>query len=261
MKFLTCLLALLSTALLTSQDLKTKKEYHNFPKHHKSFKELYTINKKTKLKEGAYLQLNAVSGDTLTMGYYTMGERTGPWKFYQGGGVLAFNYDYDTESFRFHNRPITDSIMLPVMRTQGFQMEKVDREPIFLGYVGEFKDRVYLPIELEKLIKLAQKKQGMTVLSMMVDARGKLRAVRIEETHDLEVAKMLVAAVKNVEGEWVPAIQDGIPVNTKIHLLHDLRLKMNPVGMPNSLQLEEKPGIYLIKSQFIGITRVVPANR
>jgi len=44
------------------------------------------------------------------------------------------------------------------------------------------------------------------------------------ETHDLEIAKMLITAMKAVKGGWLPAVQNGIPVSSKIYLLHDLGL-------------------------------------
>ncbi|MGB5237535.1 MAG: hypothetical protein WBN59_07845 [Flavobacteriaceae bacterium] len=147
------------------------------------------------------------------------------------------------------------------MRNGAFPIESVDREPFYLGYNEEFKDRILLHLDIEKIINLAKKNQGITVLSLVVDPRGQPRAIRTEETHDLEIAKLLIAAIKQVEGAWLPAIQSGIPVSTKIYLLHDLRFSAGNTTASAMPEFNERPGVYVLNTHFIGVRRAIPSNR
>ena len=255
MKLLTTLLLVFSFASLNAQKLKTKKENHRY------FREVYTINKATKLKEGAFKQIHSRNEVTLCEGNYSQGQRIGVWKFYDQEGVLSFTYNYDAKSVEKLKNTASDGLLIPVMRSGQFIQEQVDREPYFLGYEGELEARLSLQMDVQKLIKRAEKKQGITVLSMLVDARGQLRAIRAEETHDLEVAKMLIAAMKTTKDSWLPAVQDGQPVSSKIFLVHDLRLSKGNVSPQNAPQLKAKPGVHVFRSHFVGVTRTVPVRR
>lgn len=255
MKFLTLTMLLCCFVLSWAQKVKTKTEKNRY------FKEIYQIDKASRLKNGDYVQLNPESRDTLCTGMYTKGEPIGLWKFYSQEGTLSHSYDYHTKSFRKYINPEVGTIELPVMRNGAFPVERVDREPVYLGYEGEFKDQILLQLDIESLIKKAQKKQGISVLSMVVDARGQPRVVRAEETHDLEIARMLIAAMKEVKGDWLPAVQNGDPVSTKIYLLHDLRLSEGGTSTPAGPEFSEKPGVYVLNTHFIGVRRAVPSNK
>lgn len=249
MKFLTVVLALHIVAITFSQDLKTKKENHKY------FKEIYQIDKKTKIKEGSYKLTDNATGNILSEGQYSRGERVGLWKFYQHKGGLSHSYDYGTETLQLAPRNGVGEIEIPVLRSGEFVLETVDQEPFYLGYLEEFKDRILEQLNMGKFVEISRKKEGTTLLSMMIDGRGQLRAVRVEETHDLEVAKMLVEATKNVEGQWYPAIQDGSLVNARIYLIHDLRSRMSTDSGSNNHRFEDKPGIIAINMHFIGVVR------
>lgn len=245
---------MLCTVQSIAQKVKTKIEKNSY------FKEIYQIDKATKLKNGIYVQLNPEDQDTLCAGSYSQGERIGLWKFYSKEGVLSHTYDYHRLSFKKIINTGSDSIQLPVMRNGAFSIESVAQEPIYLGYQGEFQDRILLHLDIEKMITLAQKKQGITVLSLVVDPRGQPRAIRAEETQDIEVAKMLIAAIKQVDGSWFPAVQKDIPVSTKIHLLHDLRLNLANTEESAMPELNERPGVFVLNTHFIGVRRMVPSN-
>ena len=255
MNFLTLIMLLFFLLPSEAQKVKTKIEKNSY------FKEIYQIDKDSKLKNGAYVQLNPENRDTLCTGSYIKGERIGLWKFYSKKGALSHSYDYNSKSFRQFINTGSDSIQLPVMRNGVFPMENVDREPFYLGYRGEFKDRILLQLDIEKIITLAKNNQGISVLSLIVDPRGQPRAIRAEETHDLEIAKMLMEAIKKVQGTWLPAVQNGIPVSTKIYLLHDLRLSMGNTTASAIPEFNERPGVYVLNTHFIGVRRAVPSNR
>ena len=255
MKIPTLLVAVFSFAFLTAQNLKTKKEYHKY------FKEIYSIDKKTKLKEGLYVQLDLSTGDTLTKGFFNADKRSGQWEFYRRGEGLVYTYDYGTNTVQFYDPERSDSIVIPVLRSGNFLMEQVDHEPVYLGYTEEFKDRILSKIDIGKLIERAKKNEGITILSMVVDARGQPRALRVEETHDLEVAKMFMRAVEEIEGHWLPAIKDGSPINTKIYILNDLRSRMSTEPAGKTYNFEDKPGVYIINTHFIGVRKVTTQIR
>ncbi len=254
MKFLTLTMLLLCCVLSRAQKVKTKTEKNRY------FKEIYQIDKASKLKNGAYVQLNPENRDTLCTGNYAKGQPTGLWKFYAQEGTLSHSYNYQTKSFEKFINTEVGTIELPVMRNGAFPVEEVDREPVYLGYKGEFKDRILLQLDIESLINKAKKKQGISVLSMVVDARGQPRAIRAEETHDLEIARMLIAAMKEATGDWLPAVQNDDPVSTKIYLLHDLRLSEGSALSSTGPEFTEKPGVYVLNTHFIGVRRAVPSN-
>ena len=60
-----------------SQELKSKKMVTN------QFVETFTVDKKSKLKNGNYLKISAITKDTLATGNYRDDLKTGIWKYFR----------------------------------------------------------------------------------------------------------------------------------------------------------------------------------
>ena len=216
-----------------AQELKTKKILTG------NCLEVFTIDKKSKLKNGEYLKLENESRDTLVSGTFLNDQKTGTWKYNGKGSKPWITYDYDKKMLNPISDEITkvDSFMIRIDNT--FVSEKVDSPPLYIGYKDEVRNilanNFKIPVDI-----LVNGLSDTSVASFVVDKNGKMTDFRIEKMKFKEVSTIIMSAYKKIEGEWMPAIFKGQPVDSKIFVVFDIKPFGTPSAMPkipNSLEI------------------------
>lgn len=180
-----------------------------------------TINKKTKQKEGLYLKVDMNTGDTLVTGLYANDKKTGKWRFADKKDIY-FEYDF-TENRIFHTSPPIQAVDTFIIKagTEEYTLSKVDILPLFLGYKNEFgallakSIRIPLPVMQNHIT-------GTAVVSFAIDEHGLMRDVKSEVVLDKELDREIVRRITEVDGEWLPAVKDGKPVEAKFMVVASL---------------------------------------
>ncbi|WP_373075494.1 hypothetical protein, partial [Zeaxanthinibacter enoshimensis] len=207
-------------------------------------KTIYQFDKETKKSHGWYYKILESSGDTLVKGRYKQGTREGEWQFrdQEGEEFLSFNY---TDNSIKPNWPVGapgDSI--PILHGSEFKLEQVDRAPIFVGYKGQLQDEMIQVLHDQNLMS-PDWKQGLTVLSMIIDPRGNSRVVQVEQAVSKATAQALVSALKNVKGHWLPALKDNKAVTSQIFLVHTFYMTSGEhSALPTTPSIPDKAGVY-----------------
>jgi len=219
-----------------AQELKTKKIFTG------NFQEIFAIDKKSKLKNGEYLKLDIKSRDTLVSGSFRDDQKTGTWKYNGKGSKPWITYDYDKKMLNPISAEITkvDSFMIRIDDT--FVSEKVDLPPLYIGYKDEIRiimvNNFKIPVDI-----LVHGLSDTSVASFVVDKNGKMTDFKIYKMKYKEVSANILSAYKKIEGEWMPAIIKGQPVDSQIFMILDIKPNGTPSTMPkisNSLDIVVK---------------------
>ena len=207
-----------------AQELKTKKILTG------NFQEIFTIDKKSKLKNGEYLKLDIKSRDTLVSGTFRDDQKTGTWKYNGKESKPWITYDYDKKILNPISAEITnvDSFMIRIDDT--FVSEKVDSPPLYIGFKDEIRvdmtNNFKIPVDI-----LVNGLSDNSVASFIVDKNGKMTEFRIEKMQNKEVSANIMSAYKKIEGEWKPAIFKGQTVDSKIYMVFDIK----PMGVASTV--------------------------
>lgn len=186
----------------------------------KGFKytDTYHIDKKSKSKEGTYLKVNNNSRDTLITGNYDNNRKVGLWKYNSSRNKPYLYYDYSNKEIKVFPRDIAKIDTFLVKSDSAYELRKVDRAPAYLGYKSEIRDI----IQLNGKVPVWLQEQGITGSSLytfVVDSLGKMVDIRIEKSLDKEFDREILNSIKLIDGEWLPAIVNGKPVDSKFFIL------------------------------------------
>ncbi len=200
------------------------------------------------MKNGEYLKLDIKSRDTLVSGTFRDDLKTGTWKYNGKESKPWITYDYDKKMLN----PISDEITKVdsfVIRKDGtFVTEKVDSPPFYIGYKDEVRNilanNFKIPVDI-----LVNGLSDNSVASFVVDKNGKMTDFRIEKMQNKEVSANILNAFKKIEGEWMPAIFKGQPVDSKIFLVFDIK----PFGTPSAMP--KIPNSFEIVLTYFGVKR------
>jgi Gram-negative bacterial tonB protein. len=180
-----------------------------------------TINKKTKQKEGLYLEVDMNTGDTLVAGQYANDKRTGLWQF-SDKKVMYFEYDF-TENLMKRTSPLIHAVDTFIVKAGNGQytLSQVDTPPLFLGYKNEFEALLSKSIRIP--LQVTQNHvAGTAVVSFVIDEHGLMKDVQSEAVLDKELDREIVRRITEMNGEWLPAVKDGKPVNARFMVVVSL---------------------------------------
>jgi protein TonB len=196
----------------------------------------YTIDKKSKLKDGEFIQIKNSTQDTLVIGQYKNDQKAGLWKYKTSGNKDYILYNYDKKSVEYLAPAISkvDSFLVIEPSNGIYFLNKVDSPPVYLGYNGEMKTMMN-----KNLIVPAEEGQrgvnGVSTASFVIDTTGRISEIMIERSLSKSIDKMLINAIKMIDGEWVPAKVNNVPVNSKMNVLVYIH------GPGNYPKFKEKP--------------------
>ena len=227
-----------------AQELKTKK-IQTF-----NYLEIFTIDKKSKLKNGEYLKIDSKSKDTLISGTFKDDLKTGIWKYNSKDSKLWITYDYDKKMLTRLSDEINSSNMYVIRKGDSFVSEKVDSPPIYIGYkdeiVNTLRSNLRPPVQiLEAGIPV------VAVASFVVDIKGNMKDFQIVKASSTMINPSVFAAFKKLDGEWSPAIYNGQPVESQVFLIFDVK------RFGTSSTLPTISNAVVINFEYYSITRTV----
>lgn len=186
-----------------------------------SFKEYYSIDKSTNLKCGKYLKLDKKTKDTLISGEYKNDQRIGVWKYFSSENKLWMGYNFDKKLFELMPDEISKIDSFWVQNGNTFAFKKVDTPPVYLGSNKEIEKIIsanfILPTEV-----IMQQKWGASIATFIVDKNGKMKDFHGDVVTSKEVLRFMATVFKLIDGDWLPAIMDGKPVDSQIALVYDI---------------------------------------
>lgn len=180
--------------------------------------EIYHIDKKTKNREGSYLKINNSSRDTLITGWYQNNNKTGVWKYNAVKNRPYLYYDYSNLQVLKFPRNISQIDSFLVKTDTAFTLSKIDRAPVYLGYISEMNDLITSEVKIPFSL-LEKGKTGACLYTFVVDSTGKMTQINLEQPFDKEFDTNVLNALKRIDGAWLPAILQGKPVDSKFFLL------------------------------------------
>lgn len=196
----------------------------------------YNIDKNSKLKDGEFIQIKNSTQDTLVIGQYKNDQKIGLWKYKTSGNKDYILYNYDNKSVEYLAPVISkvDSFLVIEPSNGIYFLNKVDSPPVYLGYNGEMKTimnkNLTVPAEESKTGI-----NGVSTASFVIDTTGRISEIKIERSLSKSIDKMLINAIKMIDGEWIPAKVNNVPMNSKMNVLVYIH------GPGNHTKFKEKP--------------------
>lgn len=227
-----------------SQELKIIKK--NSP----DYSEIYSVDKKTKRKDGAYLKLNKLTKDTLVSGNYSNNIKSGLWKYYDKSKNIYLTYNFENKYLNRLSPKISETDSFFIKKDSLFVLEKVDSPPIYLGYKDEFRitlsDNLILPVEI-----IENKITGFCVCTFVVDEQGKMKDIQIEKSLNKKFGKNIIQTLEAINGDWIPAYLNGKPIESKMYLFFEVSQN------DKKRNFIEKPYLLVFYYYTLGITRTI----
>ncbi|MEI6143384.1 MAG: hypothetical protein WCP85_29170 [Mariniphaga sp.] len=242
MKIIYFVLILLLSLNGYSQELKSKKLVTN------QFIETFTVDKKSKLKNGNYVKISAITKDTLATGNYRDDLKTGIWKYYRKGNAPWIIYDYENKAIKQLPTEITKVDSFLIWKDNAFVREKVDSPPVYVGFEKEVQTTIAINTKLPVDV-LVNGLLGKTLVSFIIDKTGKMNGFRVEASFHKDLNPEVLNACKLIDGIWQPAKVNGQPVDSKLFVIIDVV----PPNVPS--QYQDTPNIMLVQISYFGVKR------
>jgi hypothetical protein len=185
------------------------------------FKEIYSVDKISKLKSGNYLKIDKKSKDTLISGAYLDDLKSGVWRYYAKDNKPWMSYDFSKKAFVVFPEEISKIDSFVVRKGNSFSYTKVDSPPVYLGSKNEIGRILNANFTVPKEI-CENEKSGISMATFVVDQNGKINEFHREKALSDEVFIEMEEVLKLLDGDWSPAIADGKPVDSQILLVCDI---------------------------------------
>lgn len=232
-----------------AQELKTKK------KSSYNFEEIYTIDKKTKLKHGFYVKLNKNPKDTLVKGYYSNEEKVNLWTFYGKNNSIYMQYNYDNDVVKLSKDVSITVDSIQIRKGNAFRLSKVDTPPLFIGCEDEIKtilrENFQAPTSL-----FENEVSGMSMVSFVVNKTGQIQDISIESSFSNDLGPAIVKSIESTNHQWIPAKLDGNPMVSKMYIIYDIILTEDADYKHHS-RFQDKPDLVVIDLIYLGIVREI----
>jgi hypothetical protein len=211
-----------------------------------NFREIYSVDKSTKLKNGSYIKFDKQTKDTLICGQYQNNQKTGVWKYFAEENKLWMVYDFDKESFELVPEEISKVESFIVQKGDAFEFSKVDNPPIYLASKSEIEKVLSSNIKLSSEIT-SSGKSGLSIAKFVVGKDGKIKDIAEEQMLSKDLFAQIKKALENLEEGWIPAKISGAPVDSQILLVLDIRPSGDPL-------FSDKPGCIVIHLSYYAHT-------
>lgn len=237
MRFIICLLLLAISTKGYNQAVETKKVTSGI------FKEIYSVEKKTKVKNGIYVKIDKQSKDTLIVGQYKNDQRSGVWKYFSEGNKLWMSYDFDKKAFALIPDEIKNITQFNVSNGSGYTEQKVDNPPIYLASKKEIELRISSEIVPTADI-VVDSRSGLCIARFVIDKTGRLKGIVSEVMMSDAIFPQIKAIMEDLKEPWIPAKINGQEVDSQYMLVLDIK----PEGKP---LFEDKPGCIVVHYNYL----------
>jgi len=257
MRFIICLLILGLSTKGYSQAIETKKVTSGI------FKEIYSVEKKTKIKSGTYVKIGKLSKDTLIVGQYQNNQRSGVWKYFSEGNKLWMSYDFDKKAFALIPDEIKNLTQFNVSNGSEYTEQKVDNPPIYLASKKEIEFRISSELVPSADI-VVNSKSGLCVARFVIDKTGHLKDIVPEVMMSYAIFPQIKLIMEDLKEPWIPAKMNGQEVDSQYILVLDIK----PEGKP---LFEDNPKCIVVHYNYLSkiirrtvslgtVTVLVPTN-
>lgn len=241
MRFLVLSIAVIFYLTGFSQELETK----NITK--SNFKEIFTVNKATRLESGNYLKIDKKSKDTLISGTYNNGVKSGIWRYFSKGNQHWMTYNFDQKKFEKLPEEISRIDSFIVKKDDSFLYEKVDSPPVYLGFKDEVEQVAIANFDIPKTI-MEKRLSGISIASFVVDGNGKMKDFNRVMVFTPEVMTQMEQTFNRIKGDWAPAKVNGKSVESQVLLVYEIK----PSGSKNLFP--DDPKSIVAHFQYSGVT-------
>jgi len=226
MRFIICLLILGLSTKGYSQAIETKKVTSGI------FKEIYSVEKKTKVKNGTYVKIDKLSKDTLIVGQYQDNQRSGVWKYFSEGNKLWMSYDFDKKAFALIPDEIKNLTQFNVSNGSEYTEQKVDNPPIYLASKKEIELQISSGvIPVEDIV--VNSKSGLCVARFVIDKTGHLKDIVPEVMMSYAIFPQIKLIMEDLKEPWIPAKMNGQEVDSQYILVLDIKPEGKPLFEDN----------------------------
>ncbi|MEN8118002.1 MAG: hypothetical protein ABFS16_13545 [Bacteroidota bacterium] len=196
---------------LSAQKLKKKVNING------NVKEVFYIDKKSKMQNGDYFKIHKNTKDTLVHGNFKNGMRTGTWIFKSHvTHEKVIKYDFSNDSLLFlAKEQFPDSFLVKVGNE--FNYTKVDRPLIFLGHKDEDRHNIWSNLDIPKSI-IQNGYSGTSTVCFIVNEKGTIVVSKILSSFNKSVEQQLNTIVNSYNGRFLPAIFNGHPVSSMFYV-------------------------------------------
>ena len=226
MRFIICLLLLGLSTKGYCQSLETKKVTSGI------FKEIYSVEKKTKVKSGTYVKIGKLSKDTLIVGQYQNNQRSGVWKYFSDGNKLWMSYDFDKKAFALIPDEIKNITQFNVSNGSEYTEQKVDNPPIYLASKKEIELRISSEIVPSADI-VVDSKSGLCIARFVIDKTGRLKDIVPEVMMSDVIFPQIKLIMEDLKEPWIPAKMNGQEVDSQYILVLDIKPEGKPLFEDN----------------------------
>jgi len=226
MRFIICLLILGLSTKGYSQAIETKKVTSGI------FKEIYSVEKKTKVKNGTYVKIDKLSKDTLIVGQYQNNQRSGVWKYFSEGNKLWMSYDFDKKAFALVPDEIKNITQFNVSNGSEYAEQKVDNPPIYLASKKEIEFRISSEIVPSADI-VVNSKSGLCIARFVIDKTGHLKDIVPEVMMSDAIFPQIKSIMEDLKEPWIPAKMNGQEVDSQYILVLDIKPEGKPLFEDN----------------------------
>ncbi|MFB6340205.1 hypothetical protein ACE1ET_00705 [Saccharicrinis sp. FJH62] len=180
--------------------------------------EQYSVDKKTKLKQGKYLKLNIETKDTLVSGYYVSGKRTGIWDYYGFVGEVYYSYDYDNDSIVYECDVLShiDSFFIDV-GDNVFDLQVVDRPAIVEGALVDLNTDILKILIIDPFESLTIK-NDFIMAALTIDKKGDMVKVDLVKGLNEKLDKDILNSLNRIETKWLPAIKNNKSISSRVYV-------------------------------------------
>lgn len=195
------------TIFCSSGDERKKKSEINA-----NIREVYYIDKKSKLMDGGYFAIHTTNKDTLVEGNFKQGLRSGNWVFTDSKtNEKKLEYDFSANKLLFiEPKFYADSFL--IQQGNEFVYDKVDRPLIFIGYDNELLIQIANRYKFTK--EMYQNPCESSIIAFVVDENGNLAGSKIMNNCNSKVDQFINTTVNTFNGRLLPAIKNGHPVKS-----------------------------------------------
>jgi len=226
MRFIICLLFLGLSIKGYCQAIETKKVTSGI------FKEIYSVEKKTKVKSGTYVKIDKLSKDTLIVGQYQNDQRSGVWKYFSEGNKLWMSYDFDKKAFALIPDEIKNITLFNVSNGSEYTEQKVDNPPIYLASKKEIELQISSGvIPVEDIV--VNSKSGLCIARFVIDKTGQLKDIVPEVMLSYAIFPQMKSILEDLKEPWIPAKINGQEVDSQYMLVLDIKPEGKPLFEDN----------------------------
>jgi hypothetical protein len=196
------------------------------------FKEIYSVEKKTKVKNGTYVKIEKLSKDTLIVGQYQNNQRSGVWKYFSEGNKLWMSYDFDKKAFALIPDEIKNITQFNVSNGSEYTEQNVDNPPIYLASKKEIEFQISSEI-IPVADIVVNSKSGLCIARFVIDKTGHLKDIVPEVMMSDVIFPQMKSILEDLKEPWIPAKMNGQEVDSQYILVLDIKPEGKPLFEDN----------------------------